>query len=224
MGDGGATATATGVIVGEVLPSGVSFVSAAPTNGTFANGVWTLSEGVAPGEQETLILVTTVNSGLAGGATLVNTAQVTAHDQPDIDSQPDNDDGDQSEDDEDIAQVTVGESIDLEISKVADTTDVEPGGQVTFTVTITNNANNANTSATGVEVTDALPAGMTLVSGTPSGNGTFDTQSLVWSLVDPLMPGAQQTLTIVADVNAGVQGNSTLSNVAQVTAANETDV
>ena len=92
VGDGGATATATGVIVGDVLPSGVSFVSAAPTNGTFANGVWTLSEGVAPGEQETLTLVTTVNSGLAGGATLVNTAQVTAHDQPDIDSQPDNDD------------------------------------------------------------------------------------------------------------------------------------
>ena len=101
---------------------------------------------------------------------------------------------------------------------------MEPGGQVTFTITIANNANNANTSATDVEVTDALPAGMTLVSGMPSGNGTFDTQSLVWSLVDPLMPGAQQTLTIVADVNAGVQGNSTLSNVAQVTAANETDV
>ena len=224
VSDGGATATATGVVVGDVLPSGVSFVSAAPTNGTFANGVWTLSEGIAPGEQETLILVTTVNSGLAGGAVLANTAQVTAHDQPDIDSQPDNDDGDQSEDDESSAQVTVGESIDLEVTKVADTTDVEPGGQVTFTITITNNANNANTSATGVEVTDALPAGMTLVSGTPSGNGTFDAQSLVWSLVDPLMPGAQQTLTIVADVNAGVQGNSTLSNVAQVTAANETDV
>ena len=224
VGDGNATATATGVVVSDVLPAGVSFVSASPSNGGYANGVWTLADGIAPGGQETLTLVTTVNSGLAGGTALINTAQVTAHDQPDIDSQPNNDDGDQSEDDEDNAEVTVGEAVDLEVTKVVDQADVEPGDQVTFTITITNNANTANTSATGVEVTDSLPAGMTLVSGTPSGNGTFDAPSRVWSLVDPLMPGAQQTLTIIADVNAGVQGDSTLSNVAQVTAVNETDV
>lgn len=223
-GNGGATATATGVVVGDVLPAGVSFVSATPSNGTYSNGVWTLADGIAPGGQATLTLVTTVNSGLAGGTIIPNVAEVTAHDQADVDSTPNNDDGDQSEDDEDNAEIVVGEAVDLEVMKTANTANVEPGGQVTFTVTITNNANTANTAATGVQVTDTLPTGMTLVSGTPSGNGTFDDQTRVWSLNDALNPGAQQTLTIVADVNAGVLGNSELTNVAQVTAVNETDV
>ena len=222
--DTNANTTATGVVVSDVVPADLSFVSANASNGSFNNNAWTLASGLAPGAQATLEIVTTVNSGLAGGTTITNTAEVTALDQTDFDSTPANDDGDQSEDDEDVASVTVGQAVDLEVTKVADVTNVDPGDQVTFTITITNNANSANTSATGVEVTDSLPTGMTLATATPSGNGTYDAQTGVWSLVDPLMPGAQQTLTLLATVDAGVTGDSQLTNVAQVTAVNEDDV
>ncbi len=221
-----ANAAATGVVVGDLLPAGITFTSATATSGTYNNttGEWTLGNAIVPGGSETLTIVTTVNSGLAGGTVIENVAQIAEHNEPDIDSNPNNDDGDQSEDDEDVESITLGSAIDLEITKVADTANVEPGGQVTFTITITNNANTANTAATGVQVEDTLPVGMTLVSGTPSGNGTFDPNTNVWTLVDPLAPGGQQTLTIVANVDSNVQGDSSLTNVAQVTAANEPDV
>lgn len=218
-----ANAPATGVVVTDVLPAGVSFVNATPSEGTFSGGTWTLTDPLEPGETETLTIQTTVDSSISGGTVLTNVAQVTAHDQPDVDSDPGDDDGDQSDDDEDNAAITLGEFIDLEVSKVANTSMVEIGDEVTFTITITNNANNANTAATGVQVTDNLPTGMTLVSATPSGNGTFANGTGVWSLVDPLAPGASQTLIIAATVDSGVQGESKLTNTVQVTAVNEDD-
>ena len=45
------------------------------------------------------------------------------------------------------------------------------GDQITFTVTLTNQRPDA---ATGVQVTDLLPAGLTFVSADPS-QGTYDT-------------------------------------------------
>lgn len=217
-----ANVPATGVQVGDVLPAGVTFLSAQPSDGTFAGGTWTPASDLAPGATETITIRTTVNSSLAGGTVLENVAEVTAQDQLDFDSTPNNDDGDQSEDDEGNASVTLGEFIDLELTKSVDSAIVSAGGQVTFTITVTNNANGANTAATGVDISDVLPTGLTLVSATPSGNGTF--ASGVWSLVDPLAIGASQMLTLVANVDGNVAGDTTLTNVAQVVAANETDM
>ena len=165
-----ANTSATGVVVTDVLPAGITLVSATPSDGTFNVGTWTLADPLAPGETETVTIVTTVDGTVAGGSVLTNVAEVTAQTQPDFDSAPGDDDGDQSDDDEDNAQITLGEFIDLELTKVANAALVDVGDQVNFTITISNNDDNANTSATGVQVTDSLPAGMTLVSATPSGN------------------------------------------------------
>lgn len=217
-----ANVPATGIVVDDVIPAGVSFVSATPSVGTYTNGTWTLTGvSLAPGATETLTLVTSVDGAIAGGTVLENVAEVTAHDQADFDSTPGNDDGDQSEDDEANASVTVGEFIDLEVTKVASSAIVSAGDQVTFTVTITNDANTANTAATNVQVTDTLPAGLTLVSATPSGNGVFSNG--IWSLIDPLAIGGSQTLSVVASVDNDVMGDASLMNVAEVTSANEDD-
>ena len=69
------------------------------------------------------------------------------------------------------------------------------GGQVTFTVTVTNAG---PSDAAGVNVVDTLPAGYTLVSATPSA-GTWAAPT--WA-IGSMSKGASATLTMVATVNA----------------------
>jgi uncharacterized repeat protein (TIGR01451 family) len=70
--------------------------------------------------------------------------------------------------------------------------------QVIFTLTATNAGPR---SATGVNVTDVLPAGYTYVSNTAPSTGTFNSGSGVWSIGN-LANGGSATLTITATVNA----------------------
>ena len=66
---------------------------------------------------------------------------------------------------------------------------------MTFTVT----ANNAGPdAATGVQVTDVLPAGLTFVSATPS-QGTYTPATGLWD-VGAIAAGASATLTVAATV------------------------
>ncbi|WP_196279142.1 CBM96 family carbohydrate-binding protein [Catellatospora vulcania] len=97
-------APATGVAVTDQLPSGVTFVSAAPGQGTYAatTGVWSVG-GLAAGATASLQLVGRITT--AGQK--VNTAQVSAAAQPDADSTPGN--GVPTEDDQ--ASVTVNGTV-----------------------------------------------------------------------------------------------------------------
>ena len=220
-----ANTDATGVVIADLVPSGLSVLNFSVSDGNFdaPTATWSLSDPLSPGETETLTLTTQIDNGLAGGTMLVNTAQVTAANEEDVDSTPNNDDGDQSEDDEDNAKVTVNTVIDLELTKAVDASIVDGGDTVTFTIDITNNAATANADATGVQVVDLLPAGLTF-SANGITEGTFDPNTLTWSLVDPLSPGETETLTIQATVDAGLAGGTMLVNTAQVTTANETDI
>ena len=89
----------------------------------------------------------------------LNVAEVTASDQFDPDSNPNNDDGDQSEDDE-ANVVVVPEQADLELSKSVSDAAPNVGDTVTFTVSVTNQGPDA---ATNVSVTDVLPNGFIYV-------------------------------------------------------------
>ncbi len=83
-----ATMAATGVVVKDILPAGVTFVSSSG-DGTYISGtgVWTV--GTIPvGGTKTLTINVTVTA--AGGTTIINTAEVTAQNQVDLDSTPNN--------------------------------------------------------------------------------------------------------------------------------------
>ncbi|MDI6050787.1 DUF11 domain-containing protein, partial [Flavobacterium sp. XS2P24] len=95
-----------------------------------------------------------------------------------------------------ITPIPVPQS-NVSVAKTVDNPTPNVGSNVIFTLT----ASNAGpSSATGVSVTDALPAGYTFVSSTAS-TGTYTSGTGVWS-VGTLANGASATLNITATVNA----------------------
>lgn len=194
---------ATGVAITDPLPAGVDFVASTPSQGTYdsGTGVWTvgtLANGAAP----TLAITATVS--LPGDIT--NTATISASDQ--FDPNTANNSG----------GVTInGQSADIQIIKTVDDANPVRGDTVTFTITATNNG---PSNATGIAVTDALPAELTLVSATPS-QGTYDSGSGAWTVgaLASTGPGATATLTIVAIVAA----DGGFTNTATVSAADQPD-
>lgn len=202
--------SATNVTVADQLPAGLTFVSSTPSGSTSYNsgtGVWTVGT-LASGASETLqITATVVTPGVK-----TNTAQVSASDQFDPDSTPNNSVG--TEDDQASAVVTPN-ATDLSVTKTVSSSTPQFGTNVTYTVTVTNNGPLA---ATGVQLSDQLPAGLTFVSSTPSGSTTYSNTTGIWN-VGSLASGASATLSIVA--TAGTDG--TFNNTAQVSAMDEFD-
>lgn len=103
---------------------------------------------------------------------------------------------------------------DLSVTKSADTTTVTVGQTVTYRVTVRNAGPN---TATGVAVTDPLPAGLTFVSATPSA-GSYNPVTGQWS-VGTLAVGASATLTLRAKATT----TGPVTNTA-TTHANEIDL
>ena len=199
--------TATGVSVLDQLPAGTTFVSASSPSFNPATGIWNVGT-ITPGTSQSLNIVATSNTtGL-----VTNTAEIVASDQFDPDSTPGNSLA--TEDDQDSASIQ-SQQIDLSVTKTVNNNTPNVGDQITFVITV----NNAGPStATGVQVTEVLPAGVTLLSSAPS-QGSFNTSTGVWT-VGTIAPGATNTLSLVASVDSVID----TTNTAQVTAADQNDV
>ena len=197
----------------DYLPAGFTLNDADWT----ANGAGTRAtfDGGPLAAGATVDINITMTAGTATGD-FVNWAEISSDDGNDIDSTPDANQGNDSqpagpgaptdnvtdntggdEDDHDPAGVSVA-SFDLALRKVYDSdtsgapTDgvIEPGADVTFTITV---FNQGSTNATSFEVTDYLPAGFTLNDAAWTANGagtraTFDG--------GPLAAGASTTIDI----------------------------
>ena len=103
----------------------------------------------------------------------------------------------------------------LEIDKTADKTEVTPGEEVTYTITVTNNT---GSDLTNVQVSEVLNENLTLVS--TSGDGTY--ADSVWT-IPSLANGTSATLTITAVVNSDVAAGTVISNTVTVTDASDAD-
>ncbi len=102
---------------------------------------------------------------------------------------------------------------DLSLSKTVDNGAPDQNSNVTFTLTV----DNASTEqATGVAVTDLLPAGLTYVSDT--GGGAYVPGTGVWT-IGTIAGGGSASLTITATVTSP----TTVTNVAEITAADQND-
>ena len=173
--------TATGVQVTDLLPAGVSFVSANPSQGTYSNvsGVWTVGT-VSPGVPQTLSITATVVSPAAQ----TNTGTISDADQfdPNIGNNT-------------ASATETPQQADVSVSKTVSNPTPNVGDQIVYTITVFDAGPDA---ATGVQVTDLLPAGVSFVSANPS-QGTYSNVSGVWT-VGTVSPGVPQTLSITATV------------------------
>lgn len=105
---------------------------------------------------------------------------------------------------------------DLAITDTALPSTVPSGGQVTYTLNVTNNGPDP---ATGTTADDTLPSGLTIVSATPS-QGTCTTTSGINCALGTIADGEGAQVVIVASADGSTAGNVT--NSASVT-ADETD-
>lgn len=108
---------------------------------------------------------------------------------------------------------------DLGIVKTVDNSNPIEGEEIEFTVSVTNPG---EFTATGIQVTDQLPSGITYVSHSVS-QGTYNNSTGVWN-IGTLAEGDTTTvsLTLTATVNNGTVG-STITNSASITGLNEND-
>jgi uncharacterized repeat protein (TIGR01451 family) len=184
-----------GVVVNDVLPAGLDYVSHSASQGTYdaGTGVWLVGSLV----RDAVATLEIVARVVVSNTTLTNIANVTS------DTYNPNPDRDAN------VTVTVPPAAYLVIDKVVNATVVDFNDTVRFVVSVTNMGPD---DSVGVVVNDVLPAGLDYVSHSAS-QGTYDAGTGVW-LVGSLVRDAVATLEIVARV---VVSNTTLTNIANVT-------
>jgi uncharacterized repeat protein (TIGR01451 family) len=196
------TAHASAVKVQDLLPAGLTFVSASPP-GEYdsATGVWTVGTLAAGGDSKTLTLTT---KATAIGE--VTNEACASSDAVELDLT-----NNCAEDDVEVLPT------DVTISKSADVQKVLINGTVVWTVKVTNTG---PANATDVVVTDTLPAGLT-VTGHAASTGSFDPGTNVWTVGTLAKNGGTATLLLTTKV-PGTTGS--LTNLVEVlTGTPETD-
>jgi uncharacterized repeat protein (TIGR01451 family) len=193
---------ATGIVVKDILPPGVTFKSATPGQGSYnsTTNEWTVGSLVA-NTSTTLTLVVTVNSSTLPG-TITNTATVSGNVNDTV-----------GENNIATAETGVITSADLIINKTGFPDPVIAGTDLSYTIAATNNG---PSDASGVVVTDTLPAGVTYKSSDTHGKGTYVSSTGIWSGFN-LVTGTSATLDLVVTVNSSTLAG-TITNAAIISA------
>ena len=194
---------ATGLVVTETLPLSTTFVSGLGWNPVDDDQVYTQAIGALDaGLSTTLSITVRLSETLPTGFdAITNTAEVV-------------DDGSSGPQayakGVDVDSVTVPP--DLAVSKTVSPATAKPGDAVTYTLSI---ANMGTVTATGVVVTDTLPAHTTFI--TASHAAITSTDAVVWETSE-LSPGDSFTRTVAVEVDGAPwsAGVEVISNTAEV--------
>jgi uncharacterized repeat protein (TIGR01451 family) len=189
---------ANGVVVTDNIPSGATYHSATPSQGTCSqvSGVVSCSLGtLATGSSATVDVE--VSSPTAG--TITNKADIVGDDLSDPTT------GNNST----SADTTVAPGADLAITKSDSADPVVAGDGVTYTLSV---KNNGPLDATNVTATDNLPAGLAYQSATPSQGSCSESSGTVTCALGDLANGASATV----DITVTTQSPGKVANRASV--------
>ena len=182
----------TGVSVQDTFPAectapvAYTSVAAGGASGNTAAGNAPINDTVNLPNGSSITYTATCNVSNSAVGSLVNTA--TASGGTSVDSNPANNSATDTD--------TITATADLSVTKTAPSGTVPQFSNVVFTITVTNNGPSA---ATGVVVTDNLPAGLTYVSN--DCGASFASPTLTWN-VGGLAASASATCHLTAQVTS----------------------
>jgi uncharacterized repeat protein (TIGR01451 family) len=203
--------TNSAVTVSALLPADLTLLSSTVTRGAYdgLTGVWNVTD-LPSGAIETLTLSALVNPSAANTAqTLSASITSTALSDPTTWNN--------------FASVTItvaplnSSEADLSVSSSVDNPTPLQGQRSVFTIGITNNGPD---TATGVELTNTFPSGLSFVYVTVS-QGSYDAVQKRWT-VGNILSGSTATLVVNMSVDFGTAGQ-TITNLASITAMGQTD-
>ena len=190
--------SAAGVTLSDTLPAGVTYESATTTQGTCSesSGTVTCELGTIADEQgvSVEIKIRSTTPGLLSNS--ANVVSLTA----------DTDSADNAA----SAETTVTAAADLSLTKSDSPDPVLAGDELTYTLGV---HNAGPQDATGVSLTDTLPAGVTFVSATPTQGSCSEASGTVSCALGTIASGADAGV----EVKVTPQAAGTITNQASVT-------
>jgi len=203
----------------DAVPAGTTFQSmTAPSGWTCSTpavggtGTVTCAAGpaIAVGAPATFTLVVQVSAAASAGSTITNTASVTSA-------------GNETStaNNSASANTTVATRADLAVAKSDSPDPVLAGGDITYTLVVTNNGPSGATNATLTDVVPAntsfqavaIPAGWSCTTPAVGGTGTLSCTRAT------LPAGTISVFTVVVRVSAGTTVGTVITNTAAVTSA-----
>ncbi len=221
VGNDGPSDTNAGTIVEDVLPSGYAYISDSgnATSGTYdpSYGIWLLP-ALPTGTAVSLNITVRVNPPAQLVGEYINLAQITQATHFDPDSSPGNGTGNQLEDDEARAEITLVPA-DLSLSKIlVGISGAVPniGEVVTFELSVTNIGPGI---ATNVSIRDIVPSGYTLIS--VGNGGVVNGNSISWNF--PELTVGTQVVRYNVTVNAPSNTAGEYTNLAEIMTSDQFD-
>jgi uncharacterized repeat protein (TIGR01451 family) len=195
--------TAANVTVTDVMPAGLTLVSASLVSGSFTliptpGALTAVAPTMATGSA---VIALTVAVGDAVTGSVTNVARVTS---TTTDLQPNNNVGT-------VTSALLG--ADLAITKLGPPT-ISAAGTATYTLVI---ANYGPSSAGNVTVTDVMPAGLTLIGASSTNNSVTLVAEPEKFVATATVIRTGSTVTVTLTVQAAYTATGTITNIATIT-------
>ncbi len=200
---------AQGVSLSDVLPAGTTFVSATAPGGWASTtpavggtGTVSFTKATTTASEAGTFTIVVATSASAAGATLSNTATVSS-------STTDPTPGNNS-----ATTTTLVGGVDLVLTNSDNNTTIAPGGTVTYALGYTNSG---FTTATGVVLTETLPAGMNFLAADNTGWTQIGATNQYTFALGSVATGASGSVNFITHVVAvAPAGLGTIANTASI--------
>ncbi|MGB5047727.1 MAG: hypothetical protein WBO46_02220, partial [Caldilineaceae bacterium] len=196
------------VLLTDTLPAGLLYTGSTPPAGascSHSGGVVTCALGdVGAGITQTVRI--NVSTLASASGSLTNNARLSS-------SAPDPTPGNTAS-----ATVVANRLSDLQVTKRALISNLNVGGTVTYTVNVDNFG---PSDATGVVISDVLPAGLTLLPPVSTSVGSYSQGTGLWT-AGTVSAGQKVTMTLAATLSPAASG-LVITNTALLNALDQTD-